>query len=347
MSIEAIHYVMKTDIPDGIAKLVAFVIADYAHSETGQAWPKIETVARKCSQSVRTVQRKVRVLEDMGVLRVEQRHTEAGRQRENLFVLYLPGVARPAANDAGPAPAMGDTQSPIPTRKRVDPVTPEGVQSVTPEGDTAVTPRGILQKESPRGILPPPPRGGARSDPGFEFEGGESEGSSSTSDPSGNDLARQGRRSADARRHTAPAPRLAPDAAARFERMWRAYPENGRINARQADVIAAFAPLSAAEQEIAIRTAATVAVRCGEARSQARRIDRWLADGLWANGAPPTAGPAVIAPSDRVFVREGSAEWEAWARYLRGRGRVMPTPTAIGGIEGWRFDSAMPPAEVA
>lgn len=73
MSIEATHYVMKTDIPDGIAKLVAFVIADYAHAETGQAWPKIATLACKCSQSVRTVQRKIRVLEELGILRIEQR----------------------------------------------------------------------------------------------------------------------------------------------------------------------------------------------------------------------------------------------------------------------------------
>ncbi|SDA12988.1 Helix-turn-helix domain-containing protein [Methylobacterium sp. UNC378MF] len=154
MSIEAIHYVMKTDIPDGIAKLVAFVIADYAHAETGQAWPKVETLARKCSQSVRTVQRKIRVLEDLGILRVEQRHAETGRQRENLFVLYLPGVPRPAANDLSPPRSSGrpkrgegDTQSPIPPP---DPVTLGGVTAVTPEGDTAVTPRGIPQKESTR-----------------------------------------------------------------------------------------------------------------------------------------------------------------------------------------------------
>ena len=154
MSIEAIHYVMKTDIPDGIAKLVAFVIADYAHSETGQAWPKIETLARKCSQSVRTVQRKIRVLEELGILRVEKRHAETGRQRENLFVLYLPGVPRPAANDLSPPrpearskPREGVTQSPIP---RTDPVTLGGDCAVTPEGDTAVTPRGIHQKESTR-----------------------------------------------------------------------------------------------------------------------------------------------------------------------------------------------------
>ena len=154
MSIEAIHFIMKTEIPDGIAKLVAFVIADYAHAETGHAWPKVETLARKCSQSVRTVQRKIRALEELGVLRVEQRHAENGRQRENLFVLYLPGVPRPAANDlVGARPAggkrqgEGDTQSPIPP---VGSVTPGGDTPDTPEGDTAVTPRGIPQKESTR-----------------------------------------------------------------------------------------------------------------------------------------------------------------------------------------------------
>lgn len=164
MSIEAIHYVMKTDIPDGIAKLVAFVIADYAHAETGQAWPKMETLARKCSQSVRTVQRKIGVLEDLGILRVEKRYAETGRQRENLFVLYLPGVPRPAANDPSPSRpdarshrGEGDTQSPIPPP---NPVTPEGDSAVTPEGDTAVTPRGIPQKESTRGV-PSEPSGSA------------------------------------------------------------------------------------------------------------------------------------------------------------------------------------------
>ena len=183
MSIEAIHYVMKTDIPDGIAKLVAFVIADYAHAETGQAWPKVETLARKCSQSVRTVQRKIRVLEELGILRVEQRHAETGRQRENLFVLYLPGVPRPAANDPSPPRSSGrptrgegDTQSPIPPP---DPVTPEGVTAVTPEGDTAVTPRGIPQKESTRresprreirdSALPPASAGAATAPKGAPF----------------------------------------------------------------------------------------------------------------------------------------------------------------------------------
>ncbi|MCJ2051707.1 helix-turn-helix domain-containing protein [Methylobacterium sp. J-070] len=172
MSIEAIHYVMKTDIPDGIAKLVAFVIADYAHAETGQAWPKIETLARKCSQSVRTVQRKIRVLEELSILRVEQRHAETGRQRENLFVLYLPGVPRPTANDPAPprpeartARGEGDTQSPIPPPDPVDPVTPGGVSPVTPEGDTAVTPRGIPQKESIRGVRSEPSGSAPRSGP--------------------------------------------------------------------------------------------------------------------------------------------------------------------------------------
>jgi len=165
MSIEATHYVMKTDIPDGIAKLVAFVIADYAHAETGQAWPEIETLARKCSQSVRTVQRKIRVLEELGILRIEQRHAETGRQRENLLILYLPGVPRPAANDPAPprssgrpARGEGDTQSSIPPP---DPVTFRGIhQKGVPPGErlqTGRSPQRPLTQPRPLvGALPLP-----------------------------------------------------------------------------------------------------------------------------------------------------------------------------------------------
>ncbi len=170
MSIEAIHFVMKTEIPDGIAKLVAFVIADYAHAETGRAWPKVETLARKCSQSVRTVQRKIRVLEDLGILRVERRHADSGRQRENLFVLHLPGVPRPAANDpgdkrpaAGNQRGEGDTQSPTGPGSSV---TPGGDTPDTPGGDTAVTPLkesviGTVRRGTPQ----PPVTGGPADGP--------------------------------------------------------------------------------------------------------------------------------------------------------------------------------------
>lgn len=50
MSIEAISWVIKQDIPDGVAKLVAMVLADYADRHTGEAHPKIRQIAEACSQ---------------------------------------------------------------------------------------------------------------------------------------------------------------------------------------------------------------------------------------------------------------------------------------------------------
>ena len=60
MSVEAISHIMRTHIPDGVAKLVAMVLADYADPVSGRCWPKIPTLAIQCSQSERTVQRKLK-----------------------------------------------------------------------------------------------------------------------------------------------------------------------------------------------------------------------------------------------------------------------------------------------
>ncbi|MCJ2068301.1 helix-turn-helix domain-containing protein [Methylobacterium sp. J-030] len=166
MSVEVISHVMRLDIPDGVAKLVAFVLADYANAETGHAWPKLETLARKCSQSVRTVQRKIRLLQKMEVLKVHRQDSATGRQRENLYVFRLPWVSESDDGAAGSGPdqaasrtsekrgdrgsPQGDAQSPVEPGS----VTPMGDTPVTPEGDTAVTPRGIPQKESVKGESP-------------------------------------------------------------------------------------------------------------------------------------------------------------------------------------------------
>ena len=115
MSVEAISHIMRTHIPDGVAKLVAMVLADYADPRTGQCWPKVPTLAAQCSQSVRTVQRKLKVLEELDVLHVEPNRT--GDRKGNMYVLHLPGVPQ-----AGPgrrrrdldAPGTGDTGGAMP-----------------------------------------------------------------------------------------------------------------------------------------------------------------------------------------------------------------------------------------
>lgn len=100
MSIEAISWVIKQDIPDGVAKLVAMVLADYADRHTGEAHPKIKQLAQACSQSERSVQRKLRVLQDLDVITIQNGHCpKSGRQRANSYILHLPDVDVPGRNE--------------------------------------------------------------------------------------------------------------------------------------------------------------------------------------------------------------------------------------------------------
>ncbi|WP_375454836.1 hypothetical protein [uncultured Methylobacterium sp.] len=233
--------------------------------------------------------------------------------------------------------AVPESGSPIPAE-------PESVEPESAEPES-VNPTPYKEQTLPNKTPLNPPEDG-----GTDFSGDRI---SEREALAGNGPGRgSGRRARTGRRGPGPAEPPLPlpaDAAARLERLWRAYPESGRLGARQSDVGAAFAPLTPGDQELAVRTAAAYAASCAANRSQARRLDRWLRDGLWRNGEALTARPGAGATTrqDRVFVRDGSPEWEAWARYLRGRGRPMPTPTTIGGLEGWRFDSAMPPAAMA
>ena len=142
MSVEAISHIMRTRIPDGVAKLVAMVLADYADPVTGRCWPKVPTLAIQCSQSERTVQRKLKVLEELGVLHVEP--NTRGDRKGNVYVLHLPsaegggpprtrrsppsGTGDTGGGGASAAPATGDTQSPVRA--------PDPAPSVTPKEST-------------------------------------------------------------------------------------------------------------------------------------------------------------------------------------------------------------------
>lgn len=162
MSVEAISHIMRTHIPDGVAKLVAMVLADYADPVSGRCWPKIPTLAIQCSQSERTVQRKLKVLEELDVLHVEP-NTSGGR-KGNVYVLHLRGAARrrPGPDDLNPKTSgsstgdkidltrtdeemTGDTQSPVRGQNQA--------AGVTPTGDNADTRRVTVRsppKESTR-----------------------------------------------------------------------------------------------------------------------------------------------------------------------------------------------------
>lgn len=61
------------DLPSATAKYVFLCLADTANPD-GYCWPKLATIAAKVQLSVRTVQRHLRALEQIGVLRREARY---------------------------------------------------------------------------------------------------------------------------------------------------------------------------------------------------------------------------------------------------------------------------------
>ena len=72
MSIRVMTEVWKTSLPT-TEKMVLLVIADHASDDGTEAWPSQATIAKKCSISVRTVQRSVNTLVRHGYLRLEKR----------------------------------------------------------------------------------------------------------------------------------------------------------------------------------------------------------------------------------------------------------------------------------
>ena len=146
-------------------------------------------------------------------------------------------------------------------------------------------------------------------------------------------------------------PASSPEASVRFERLWTAYPPSGRHNTNRPAATAQFGALGPPEQEAAIRDALAYAASLNQVRSQARRLDRWLGDGLrdgrWRNGELALGGSAAAATPvpNRVWIRVDTPEWQAHLRATTGKG--SPERDGPGG-RGWTFPSLMPPAnEVA
>lgn len=257
-------------------------------------------------------------------------------------VLDEPELASDEQNAAEtPIPREAEKPTPVPES---DQPTPGGPCTVEPESvePESVNPTAYQELDSTKGFSPlnPPVAGGTRS---TDQRISEREALAGRRPERSNE--RRPRSERGYRGAAPPAVPLEPASLARFELLWAAYPISGRLTAGRSEALARFGELTPTEQETAVRTAAAYAASCASLRSQAKALHRWLRDGRWRNGelalAPSGAGPGGL-PS-RVFVREGSPEWEAWAAHYRRLGKPMMTPIQIGGQDGWRFESALPP----
>lgn len=342
MAVKCITGVMETHIPDGIAKLVAMVLADYADPLTAQCWPKIATLARQCSQSERTVQRKIRVLEELGLLDILP--NASGNRKGNVYVLHLRGLAAAATGDRidrdGAPAGTGDPVSPV----AMD--VPEGVTEGHPRGDSAVT-RGVTLQSPQESVResssesPPLPPAGGRSASRHRNRGEEAVGGFRAG------LARiePERRQP---RPDEPAPGLDPPTQDGFARLWTAFPEAGRIDCDRPAAEKLFAGLSGEDRVLAIAAAARYAVHVQHHQARPKALHGWLRHQRFRNVAASGSGTAAAdgaSRAARVFVREDSPEWGDWEEHARRQGRVphQPSWSESERAMGWWFPSARPP----
>ena len=65
-------------------------LTDYANNKTGICWPKMETLAKTLGRSVRTVQRHLHLLKELGLIEFVERRRLRGRYSSYLYrVLHI------------------------------------------------------------------------------------------------------------------------------------------------------------------------------------------------------------------------------------------------------------------
>ncbi len=65
-------------------------LTDYANNKTGLCWPKMETLAKILSRSVRTVQRHLHLLKELGLIEFVERRRLMGRFSSYVYrVLHI------------------------------------------------------------------------------------------------------------------------------------------------------------------------------------------------------------------------------------------------------------------
>lgn len=147
MSIEATAWALNVEtVPDSTARVVLLGLANHAARDGSAAWPSVATLAEYAVCSTRTVQRKLRDLEALGLL----------RRGDQQLVNHLPADRRPTVYDLPVGatichPAPGDGVTPV--SKRGDTAGTDGVTRVSPKPS----------KNHPEPSNPPnPPTGGVQ-----------------------------------------------------------------------------------------------------------------------------------------------------------------------------------------
>ena len=101
-------------------------LTDYANNKTGLCWPKMETLAKTLGRSVRTIQRHLHLLKELGLIEFVERRRLRGRYSSYVYrVLHimrtttghggrvgsiLKGRTKPSLSTKPPKPTENDRQ---------------------------------------------------------------------------------------------------------------------------------------------------------------------------------------------------------------------------------------------
>ncbi|MBC9717792.1 helix-turn-helix domain-containing protein [Streptomyces sp. TRM66268-LWL] len=109
MSIEAVAWAFRQEIPNPGAKLVLLALCDYA-DESWSCFPGQETLATKTSQGERTVRRHLEWLEREGFI-VSRARFAHGRRTSNRYTIHSPSPNTPPLTPS--SPRKGPSAKPV------------------------------------------------------------------------------------------------------------------------------------------------------------------------------------------------------------------------------------------
>lgn len=191
MSIEALNWARKIHVGDAYGKSVLRAIADYA-DESGNCFPSLSRLADDCDLSIDSVRRRVKLLEDAGIIVTFRcwvdehgRRNQDQRGRETSRDIRLPlGLVRTRDTTAAPVAdhdeGEGTGEAPLANSKGGPPSQQLGADSHSSQGppsSRATPPLAVgpplepsLNDQSNKNPPSPPSGGGADSDADEEGE---------------------------------------------------------------------------------------------------------------------------------------------------------------------------------
>jgi DNA-binding transcriptional ArsR family regulator len=110
MSLQALGWGYAQKTGSGTRKAVLLALCNFA-DENGQSWPSVRRICRDTEFSERTVRETLRELEAAGFVSKEERRTEDGAMRSNLYTIHLPGrVHKPTPRGQEPQGTLAEGQ---------------------------------------------------------------------------------------------------------------------------------------------------------------------------------------------------------------------------------------------